>query len=195
MSILSLFGQASSYDSSTYDYGSSGSYSSTNISPEAAAGIAAATLLFILVTAAVAYVVTALCLGRIFKKAGVEQWKAWVPVYNSWVMLELGDQQGFWAVLALIPIVNIVAGIFMIIAMYHIGLKLGKPGAFVLLAIFLTPVWLIWLAVDNSKWQGQEAVAATSGAQPPAPTPPQASSTPTPPSSDDSNQSTPPAAS
>ena len=40
----------------------------------------------------------------------------------------------------------------MYIAMYNIGLKLGKEGIFVLLAIFLSPVWLTWLAVDKSVW-------------------------------------------
>jgi hypothetical protein len=38
------------------------------------------------------------------------------------------------------------------IAQYRIGLKLGKPGAFVLLAIFLPLVWYVWLACDDSKW-------------------------------------------
>ena len=58
--------------------------------------------------------------------------------------------------------------------MYKIGLKLGKEGAFVLLAIFLPIVWLIWLAVDKSTWKGASlpGTAPTTpqpGAQPPAP--------------------------
>jgi len=98
------------------------------------------------------YVVSSILLGRIFKKAGVPAWIAWVPFYNNWKLLELGDQAGFWSVLSVLPIVNLVSIVFMYIAMYHIGLKLGKSGAFVLWAIFLPIVWLIWLAVDHSKW-------------------------------------------
>lgn len=99
------------------------------------------------------YVISALCLMRIFKKADIEQpWAAWVPIYNNWKMLEIGGQQGFWAVLAIIPVVNIISAVFMYIAMYHIGLKLEKEGVFILFAIFLSPVWLIWLAVDKSTW-------------------------------------------
>jgi hypothetical protein len=134
-------------------------------------------LMFFVVFAVVAYVVYALLLSRIFKKAGVEGWKAWVPVYNSWIMLELGGQKGFWAVLALVPVVNIAAAVFMYIAMYNIGLKLGKDGAFVLLAIFLPIVWLIWLAVDSSTWKG--APAATQAGT--TPKPPVAGSKNTPP--------------
>lgn len=116
-----------------------------------------------LVLAAI-YVIMALLLSRIFKKAGVPQWKAWVPVYNNWVLLELGGQQGFWAVLAFIPIVQIVAAVFMYIAMYNIGLHFGKSGAFVLWAIFLPIVWFIWLAVDNSTWNGPKVAPTGSGA-------------------------------
>ena len=107
-------------------------------------------LFFFLLFAVVSYAVTAWLLGRIFKKAGVEQWIAWVPIYNNWKLLEIGGQQGFWAVLAIIPFVNIVAAIFTYIAMYHIGKKLGKEDWFIVLAIFLPLVWLVWLAFDDS---------------------------------------------
>lgn len=109
---------------------------------------------FLLLTIGV-YVFSAICLMRIFAKAGVPKWAAWVPFYNSWKLLEIGGQQGFWAVLAIIPIVNIVSSIFMYIAMYHIGKKLGKGGEFVLWAIFLPIVWLIWLAFDKSTWNDE----------------------------------------
>ncbi len=84
-----------------------------------------------------AYIIGALLLGRIFKKAGLASWPAWVPIYNSWKLFEIGGQGGWWAILSFIPFVNFIAAIFMWIAMYHIGLKLGKSGAFVLLAIYV----------------------------------------------------------
>jgi len=174
MNIATLFGQSSYYDGSTY-------YSTTSTTdPAVAAAAALAMLGFVFAITAVVYVVSSIFLSRIFKKAGVEGWKAWVPVYNSWTLLEMGGQKGFWAVLALIPFVNIVSAVFMYIAMYHIGLKLQKDGAFVLLAIFLPLVWMIWLAVDKSTWQGAPAGTA---AQPVKPITPAADQTtpPTPP--------------
>lgn len=144
MSVLSLLAQSYYYnDPYVYDAGASA----------VAAGAILTLILFALVLSVAFYIASAILLSRIFKKAGVDPWKAWVPVYNSWILLELGDQKGFWAVLALIPIVNIVAAVFMYIAMYNIGLKFGKEGAFVLLAIFLPLVWFIWLAVDSSTWK------------------------------------------
>jgi len=105
------------------------------------------------------YLTISLCLMSIFKKAGVKQWIAWVPVYNSWKILEIGGQQGFWAVLSIVPIVSLVSLVYIYIAMYHIGIKLGKDGIFVLLAILLPYVWYIWLAVDKSVWNDQASTA------------------------------------
>lgn len=100
----------------------------------------------------ISYVVVVFLLGRLFKKAGQPQWPAWVPIYNNWKLLELGGQPGFWAPLALVPYLGVVTLIFTYIAMYHIGLKLGKAKWFVAVAIFLPLLWLIWLAFDDSSW-------------------------------------------
>lgn len=116
------------------------------------------------------YVVTSIFLGMIFKKAGVESWIAWVPFYNTWKILELGGQQGFWAILALVPLVGIVSLVFMVMAVYDIGLKFGKEGWFVVLAIFLPLVWLIWLAVDKTAvWNAPANNSASPAAPPVAP--------------------------
>jgi len=138
------------YDNSMYMHNNAAS--TGNINPGVTLGI----LFFWLIIIASAYVINSVLWAQIFKKAGVPQWKAWVPVYNQWIVYELGDQKGFWAVLAFIPVVNLAALVFMYIAMHNIGLKLGKSGAFVLLAIFLPIVWLIWLAVDESVWTGKK---------------------------------------
>lgn len=146
----------------------------------ALAGVIMITYLVILVAA---YAIGAFLLGRIFKKAGVEQWKAWVPFYNNWITYELGDQKGWISLLLLVPLANIVALVYYFIALYHIGLKLQKEGWFVLLAIFVPLVWFIWLAFDKSTWQGNSAAVsgtptfqppvASDTNEPPAPTPPQ----------------------
>jgi len=148
MGILSTLAQYDSY----YDdsYYTTTAYESGD--PAVAAAVALMFSFFFFIFIVALYVVMALCLMRIFKKAGVKPWIAWVPFYNNWKMLEIGGQQGFWAVLAILPLVNIVSAVFMYIAMYNIGLKLGKDGAYVLLAIFLAPVWFILMAVDKSPW-------------------------------------------
>lgn len=181
MNILHTLAQSRYYYDDSY-YSSSSSLSDADA---AALGTAILAFVFIYLLLVIGlYVVASICLMKIFKKAGIKPWIAWVPFYNNWKLLEIGGQQGFWAILAIIPIVNIVSAVFMIIAMYNIGLKLGKSGGFVALAIFLPLVWLIWLAADKSVWN--EAAGAPSLAhdqmipsQPAQPTPPTPPVTPT----------------
>ncbi len=144
------FAQASYY-TTTYT-------TTSHVDPAEAAAISAGLIIFGLILAAVSYVVSAILLGRIFKKANIPAWIAWVPFYNTWKLLEMGGQSGFWAVLAIIPVVSYVSIVFLYIATYNIGLKFGKTGAFVLMAIFLPLVWLIWLAVDKSVWNNAAGV-------------------------------------
>jgi len=148
------------YDYSTYD---SSYYNYSNTSPDAA-GFVAIVMGFLLVYflfIVALYVVSSIFLGKIFNKAGVPAWVAWVPVYNSWKMLQIGGQQGWWSLIMFVPIVNIAAIVFMYIAMFHIGKKLGKEDWFILLAIFLGLVWVIWLGADDSKWNESKGAPRT----------------------------------
>jgi hypothetical protein len=166
---MSVFDTLALSNSESYYYDSSdySSYATSDENTAAAILLFGGFMIFALIFALIMYAVSAWLLGRIFKKAGLESWVSWVPVYNSWKLLELGGQPGWWAVLALIPIVNIVAAVFMIIAMYHVGLKLQKEGWFVLLAIFVPLVWMVWLAFDDSKWQGKKLSVAGPAAKKP----------------------------
>lgn len=127
-------------------------YGTASVSGTAADGAMIIAIFITMIVMLIAiYVVSAIFLGMIFKKAGIESWKAWVPLYNNWVLLEMGGQQGWIALLSLIPGASIVTAIFMYIAMYHISIKFGKDGTlFLLLAILMPIVWFIWLAVDKT---------------------------------------------
>lgn len=95
------------------------------------------------------------------KKARHPQpWAAWVPVYNNWVILEVGRQAGWWAlvplvgaIVGLIPILgqiisfaaSVVAIIAMIYAIININKSLGHEqnlGGWTVLGAILYPVWL-----------------------------------------------------
>lgn len=53
-------------------------------------------------------------LAKMFQKAGVAQWKAFIPFYNTWVMQELAERPRHWVFWQLIPVVGwfITPGIF-----------------------------------------------------------------------------------
>lgn len=99
------------------------------------------------------YAVYSWLLSRVFRKAGIPAWKAWVPVYNLWVFLELGGQPGWIAILAVIPAASIIATVFLCIAAYHIGLAFSKEGAWVVMFIFISWLWIAIVGLDSSRWE------------------------------------------
>ena len=152
MGILTQFGQT--FSQADYTNASNGTMDDAT-----AVALMVIILFATLIIAIVTYVIVGLALMQIFKKAGVKPWIAWVPFYNNWKMLEIGGQAGYWAVLTIVPVISIVSAVFMYIAMYHIGKKLGKDDAFIILGIFLPLVWYIWLAVDKSQWNDTASTA------------------------------------
>lgn len=118
------------------------------------------------------YVITAIFLSKIFEKAGVQgKWRAWVPVYNYLVFAKLGDVSP-WVVLiafglSLIPYLNFLTGIALAVvlamAAWRVGLKLQKDAVWVILWVFLSPIWLGINAFDKSRWNPNIAPAPWAG--------------------------------
>jgi hypothetical protein len=127
------------------------------------AGLALGIIVFMSVLSIVAYCVFAFFMMRLFQKANVEAWKAWVPFVNNWTFLKLGGYPG-WIILfvlvGLIPIVGPLIGwlggvaisVFHCMAAYQIGLKLRKDGVWVILYIFVAIVWTGICGLDRSTW-------------------------------------------
>jgi len=123
----------------------------------------------------VIYVVTAIFTMKLFAKANVPAWKAWVPFVNLWKFMELGGYHGATSLLfaaALIPFVGFVTlpigVVIMCLAAYQIGLKLGKGGAWVVLYLFLSLVWLGILAFGSSVWNDSMGKPALGPERPPS---------------------------
>lgn len=53
-------------------------------------------------------------LAKLFTKAGIEPWKAYIPFYNTWLMQEKALRPKYWAILQLVPVAGwfITLGIF-----------------------------------------------------------------------------------
>jgi hypothetical protein len=122
-------------------------------------------LIPILIGTLIVYVISSWFLARIFAKAGIEQWIAWVPIYNTWKFLELGGQKGWLSLLVLIPYVGgIVTAIYLCIAAYNIGRGFGKESSgWVVLYALVTLVWYGIIAFDDSRWNGIPSQPVISG--------------------------------
>jgi len=119
------------------------------------------------------YVVTAIFLMRTFEKMGIAGWKAWIPVYSTWIWLQQGGLPGALALLLLLQTgifqsgnedlqatfdqISSLAGLAVLIltmvATSRIAPKFGKPKEYWLL-VLIPPVLFGLLASKNAKYQG-----------------------------------------
>ncbi|MFL5808599.1 MAG: signal peptidase I, partial [Flavisolibacter sp.] len=80
-------------------------------------------------------------LAKMFQKAGVPQWKAFVPFYNTWIMQELAQRPKHWVFWQFIPVVGwfISPGIFIEFVKLYGRFTLGQHTLAALVAPFYFP--------------------------------------------------------
>jgi signal peptidase I len=96
-------------------------------------------------------------LAKMFQKAGVAKWKAFVPFYNTWVMQELGNRYKHWVFWQLIP----VAGWFITLGIYIEFVKLFGRLTFGehAMTTFLSPLYFLYLGYSSKiNFTGSEEV-------------------------------------
>jgi hypothetical protein len=81
------------------------------------------------------YVLVAIAMWLVFKKAGWPGILALIPIVNVFILVKIAGMSAWWALLYLIPIVNIIFGIVVAV---KVGAAFGKGGAW---SFFL--LWLI----------------------------------------------------
>lgn len=95
--------------------------------------------------------------AKLFAKAGVESWKAFIPFYNTWIMQQLSGRPTHWVFWQFIPVIGwfITPGIFIEFAKVFGRFSLPEHCAAALLAPFYFP----WLAAQTAvQYIGKEAL-------------------------------------
>ena len=138
-------------------------YSNTSSGMGAGAGIA----VFLIVVAV--YLFYGYCLGRIFQKAGRPLWEGFVPIYNYYVTLKIVGRPGWWLILYIIPIVNVV---ITIIVYYDLSRSFGKGVGFTVGLFLLWFIFLPILAFSDAQYVGPAAGGGPPGGYPPPGYPP-----------------------
>jgi signal peptidase I len=98
-------------------------------------------------------------LAKLFRKAGVAAWKAYVPLYNTWIMQTLGNRSRHWVFWQAIPIV----GWFITLGIYIEFVKLFGRFRFYehLFTTLFTPFYFLYLGQAPSvQYLGQKGAAA-----------------------------------
>src|ERR1700744_3130712 len=93
----------------------------------------------------------------LFKKAGQPGWKALIPVYNTYVMLEISNRPLYWFILQFVP----VLGWFISLAIYVEFIKVFGKFKFYqhALTVFSAGLYFLYVGLDpKTKYLGPDAV-------------------------------------
>ncbi|WP_256009167.1 signal peptidase I [Desertivirga xinjiangensis] len=82
-------------------------------------------------------------LWKLFEKAGRKGWEALVPFYNVYIMIKLTGRPSWWLILFFIPVINVIAGIAL---MLDFAKSFGKFGFWehagtIIFPFVMFPLW------------------------------------------------------
>ena len=128
----------------TYDY-------PTATATAASAGIFAGIFGFFIFLIAIACVVLVfVAQWKIFKKAGKEGWKALIPIYNTYTMLQILSMEPMLCFLSFVPFANFMLSIVMSV---KLAKSFGKTTGFAIGLILLGPIFQMILAFSDAKYK------------------------------------------
>lgn len=104
-------------------------------------------------------VLTIIALWKVFTKAGRPGWAAIIPIYNAYILLKIAGRSGWWLLLLLIPLVNLVVAIVVSI---DVAKAFGKSGVFGFFGLFVFSIigYLI-LGFGGARYTGPSAAGVT----------------------------------
>ena len=105
-------------------------------------------------------VLLAASLWRIFKKAGRPGWPALVPFYNGYITVEIAGKPGWWILLYLVPIVDIVVAA---IVNVELARKFGKSTGFGVGLLLLPFIFYPMLADGDAAYVVADAADGSGG--------------------------------
>ena len=87
---------------------------------------------------------------KVFVKAGQPGWGILIPIYNNYLMLKIAKRPGWWLILYLIPVVNVIIAI---IIQFDIAKNFGKGVGFGFGLLFLGFIFYPILAFGDAKYK------------------------------------------
>jgi len=112
----------------------------------------------ILLVALALAVVLIIGLWKVYVKAGQPGWAVLIPFYNVYILLKIAGRPGWWLVLCLIPLVNIVIALMVAI---DVAKAFGQSAVFgVVLLFLLSGIGYLVLGFGNYKYVGPATAAA-----------------------------------
>jgi len=95
-----------------------------------------------------------IAMWKMFVKAGKPGWAVIIPIYNTYVLLEIVGRPTWWLLMFYIPFVNAVFGIIVGI---DLAKSFGKDSGFGIGLIFLAPIFIPILGFGDAQYVGPSA--------------------------------------
>lgn len=92
---------------------------------------------------------------KMFEKAGEPGWGCIIPIYNFYLMCKIGGKPGWWVVLMLVPIVQIVV---LVLVLLGVAKGFGKGTGFAIGMIVLPFVFFCLLGFGDATYDRSRAV-------------------------------------
>ena len=96
-------------------------------------------------------VLTIVSVWKIYTKAGKPGWACLIPIYNLLVLLKIVGKPWWWLFLFIIPLVNIVFGIWVT---NLLSKSFGKNEGFMIGLLFLPIIFYPILGLGDAKYAG-----------------------------------------
>jgi hypothetical protein len=127
------------------------------VTTAAGAGLIAFGGIIMIVCLALA-VVCIIGMWKVFEKSGQPGWACIIPFYNIYILLKIAGRPGWWLILCLIPLVNLV--ILLMLAI-DIAKCFGQSAVFGVILIFLLGgIGYVILGFGNYRYLGPVATPA-----------------------------------
>ena len=133
------------------DYDSYDSYGESTMDPAAALGLMLLMMGIYAIIIAVALLASGFSWAGVFSKAGYPKWAAFVPFYNSWIIVKISGRpaSSFW--LQFIP----YAGVYWaIVSLNDLAKSFGKDAAYTVGLVFVPVVFASILSYGDARYLG-----------------------------------------
>lgn len=95
---------------------------------------------------------------KVYVKAGQPGWACLIPIYNIYVLLKIAGRPGWWVLLFLIPLVNLVMSLVLAI---DVAKAFGRSTVFgVILLFLLGGIGYLVLGFGDDRYVGPAVAAA-----------------------------------
>ena len=125
-------------------------FTTTSGTETVGAGVGIVTLIFYLAV----LVISIIAYWKLFTKAGKPGWHSIIPFLNFYDMFEIAGMNGWFFLLLMIPIANIIIAIMWCI---NLAKAFGKGTGFAIGLIFLEGIFILILAFGSAKYIGKQA--------------------------------------